>query len=112
MQYSGLMRLTVKSIAAIATGSLAFLGTLGGAIAFYDDYRPWPTREHLRLVADRHFSHILKDARAWKLELELELARCEKDRECTPENKAILRNALQDASNEIEEIKAEREEIK
>lgn len=106
------MRLSVKSIATIAGGSLAFLGTLGGAIAFYDDYRPWPKRSQFLNVADRHFSHILKDARAWRLELELELAKCERSPECQPETKAILRNALQDASNEIEEIKDERSKIK
>ena len=105
--------LTLGEIAALVIGSLAFFGTLGGAIAFYDDYRPWADRDHLQLVADRAYSLSLKDAKAWVLELELELAKCEaQGAECDPTRKAVLRKALREATIDVEEIQSEQLKIK
>ncbi|MGI9297051.1 MAG: hypothetical protein ACR2QC_04035 [Gammaproteobacteria bacterium] len=107
------MRLSVKSVAAIAVGAVGFLGALGSAIAFYDDYRPWPKRQHLQLVAERAYSLSLKDAKAWVLELELALAKCEEaEAKCSSGQRAVLIRSLREASNDILEIEDEQKRIK
>lgn len=100
-----------KSIIAVL-GSLAlFAGSWGTVYAFYDDFRPWPSRAEFRTVAEAAFSAKLDQLNNHLIQARYLLDKCDVAPDCPEITKIRYEGEIIRLESQIDSLKQQMESV-